>query len=137
MKLSENFTLEEMIASSRARVLRIDNIPNEIQIENLKRLCESVLQPIRERIGSPIKVTSGFRCPVLNKSVGGSPTSQHITGEAADIVANDNKKLWQLIMGMIKAREIEVGQLINERNLSWIHISLPTSRLQNQILALY
>lgn len=134
MKLTENFTLDELIASATARVKGIDNTPDPKQIETLKRLCEEILQPIRSKLGKPIRVTSGYRSPELNKAVRGSKTSQHLSGEAADIVCGDNCKLWNLICDMILKQEIRVGQLIDEKNLHWIHISLPDSNHLNQIL---
>lgn len=136
MKLSENFTLEEMTASRIAKNMRLSNIPSDIETNNLKSLCLSILQPIRNKLNAPLTVTSGFRCHTLNTIVGGSLTSQHLKGEAADIIYKDNKLLWDLIVSMISNQEIIVGQLINERNLSWIHISLPTPTHKNQILKL-
>ena len=84
MKMSTNFTLSEMISSQTATRLGIDNTPNDDQIENLKELCEKVLQPIRDKFG-PVRVTSGLRVPELNTAIGGSGSSQHCKGEAADI----------------------------------------------------
>lgn len=136
MKLTENFTLEEMIASSTARRLKINNTPDEIVKSNLKKLCEEILQPIRNKWKLPIRVTSGYRCTALNKAVGGVKTSQHLKGEAADIQSKDLKGLWALIKTMIEEKIITVGQLIDEKNLSWIHISLPDSRHRNQVLYL-
>ena len=136
MKLSENFTLEEMTASRIAKNMHLSNIPSETETNNLIRLCQTILQPIRNKLNAPLTVTSGFRCSALNKIVGGSLTSQHLKGEAADIIYQDNKLLWDLIVSMISNQEIMVGQLIDERNLSWIHISLPTPSHKNQILKL-
>ena len=136
MNLTENFTMEEMCCSSVARTNGIDNIPDEIQSERLKRLCEEILQPIRNKYGKAIKITSGFRSEKLNNAVSGSKTSQHLKGEAADIICNNNSELWNLILNMIHDGEIKVGQLIDEKNLQWIHISLPNSRHINQILHL-
>lgn len=125
-----------MIASSIAKLKGIDNIPNTQTTESLKRLCEEILQPIRNKFGKPITITSGYRSSVLNTAIGGSKSSQHIKGEAADIVCNDNRALWNLIYKMILNKEIRVGQLIDEKNLRWIHISLPDSTHCNQILHL-
>ena len=136
MKLSENFTLEEMTASRIAKNMHLSNIPSETETNNLIRLCQTILQPIRNKLNAPLTVTSGFRCSSLNKIVGGSLTSQHLKGAAADIIYQDNKLLWDLIVSMISNQEIIVGQLIYERNLSWIHISLPTASHKNQILKL-
>ena len=136
IKLSKNFTLREMVYSSTARRLKIDNTPNAQEFENLKKLCQTVLQPIRDKRGGAIVVTSGFRCAQLNKAVGGVPTSEHQKGMAADITLGNprlNKNLFNLIVKMIQSKEIQVGQLIDEYNYRWIHISIPGNRF-NQIL---
>lgn len=136
MDLTENFTLKELIYSSTAQRLQISNYPDAQEMENLKKLCKEILQPIRNKLKLPITVTSGYRNSLLNKVLGGAKNSQHISGEAADILCADNYKLWSLINHMIKSGEIVVGQLINEKNLSWIHISLPTGKHNNQILTI-
>lgn len=142
MKLSKNFTYEELIASTTASNKGINNTPTEDQVAQLKLLCEKVLQPIRDRYNHPIIITSGFRCKALNKAVGGSNTSQHMMGQAADIKCTATTKayLFNLILSMIKSGEIKVGQLIWEygtkKEPNWIHISLPYSKVNN-ILYLY
>lgn len=105
------------------------------------RLCREILEPIREKYGAPIRVTSGYRCRKLNQAVGGVPTSQHMRGEAADLnVGSDNRKLFHLIAEMMDKGEIHVGQLIweygDQRNPAWVHVSLPFSdkRPNNQII---
>lgn len=136
MQLTENFSFEEMIFSATARLRKIDNNPDHIQAVNIKTLCEQILQPIRNKFGRALKITSGFRTEKLNRAVGGAKNSQHLKGEAADMVSDNNRELWNLICQMIEAGEIIVGQLIDEKNLRWIHISLPDSNHQNQILHL-
>ena len=140
MKITANFTLEELTRSATAKRNGIDNTPTKEVLERLTKLCEDILQPIRDRYGKPIVVTSGYRCPELNKLVKGSPTSQHQYGEAADIhtvsdTAEDNKKLFKLIEQMILDGDIVVGQLINEYDYNWIHVSLPTARHKNHIFS--
>lgn len=132
MKLSENFTLEELTHSNTAILNNIENIPNKEEIENLKELCENVLQPIRDKYGKPIYINSGYRCPTLNRKVGGVSNSQHTLGKAADIHSDDNKELWDLITSM----DLEYDQLIDESNLSWIHISYNKGKNRKQILKL-
>ena len=86
MKLSEHFDLNEFTRSATADRLHIDNsIPEEF-IPNLKNLCQQVLEPLREHFGIPVIISSGYRCPALNRAVGGVPNSQHLKGEAADII---------------------------------------------------
>jgi uncharacterized protein YcbK (DUF882 family) len=85
MNLSPNFTLAELTRSRIAAQHGIDNTPPPEAIENLKILARDILQPIRDMVGKPILVTSGYRCEALNKLVGGVSASQHQTGEAADI----------------------------------------------------
>ncbi|MDY3074712.1 MAG: D-Ala-D-Ala carboxypeptidase family metallohydrolase [Prevotella sp.] len=93
LRLTEHFKLSEFTKSSTASARGIDNTPNEQQVANLKRLCQEVLEPLRQHFGVPIIIGSGFRCPKLNKLVGGVSNSQHMTGEACDIHLSDQKKL--------------------------------------------
>lgn len=141
-KLSKNFSLEELIASNTAKAKKIDNTPSEQIKKNLERLAKEVLQPIRDKYGHPITVTSGYRCPKLNAAVGGVKNSQHLTGEAADIkcTATSKATLFKIIKTMIDNKELKVGQLIWEygtkKEPNWIHVSLPYKKT-NQIIYLY
>ena len=136
--LSEHFTYRELTYSSTSNKHKIDNTPNEKQIQNLIRLCQTVLEPIRIKYGKPIIVTSGFRCDELNELVNGSKTSYHKEGLAVDIKCDDNKALFNLIKKMIQSKEISVDQLIDEKKLSWIHIGIKENQQENrnQILKL-
>ena len=136
MNLTENFTLEELTYSATASLKGNANMPGLREIDNLKRLCQEVLQPIRDAYGKPLRVTSAFRSVTLNKAVRGAETSQHLIGEAADIVCDNNLSLWNLICKMILEGKISVGQLIDEKNLKWIHVSLPSSNHLNQIICI-
>lgn len=140
-QLTEHFALEEMVYSSTAKQKGLKNEPNESQIENLKLLCEYVLEPIREKIGCPLVISSGYRSEKVNALVGGSKTSQHILGQAADIQIFDKTKtnvdLFNTIVEMIRSGEIQIGQAIwefGETEPNWVHVSLPTSRHRNEIL---
>jgi hypothetical protein len=129
MRVSEHFSLEELTFSPTAKRLGIDNKPNETIINRLRYLCENVLEPVRKLYGKPIVVTSGFRCEKLNKAVGGSGTSQHVKGEAADIrsvsdTPQDNKELYDCI---IKSGVV-FDQLIDEFGYDWIHVSYTKQR---------
>lgn len=142
MKLSENFTLEEFINSSTADKRGIDNRPSADEHRNIQKLVSTIMQPIREKFGKPIIVSSGFRCSRLNQAVGGASNSDHIFGAACDFhtVENTkeaNKKLFELILNMIDNKEIQCRQLIDEYNYKWIHISINHSKNKtknNQIL---
>lgn len=138
MKLTEHFTLEELVNSPTAKRLNIDNTPSKAITSNLMELSE-LLEKIRTIYGKPIIVTSGYRCEKLNKAVGGAKGSQHRLGQAADIRSvsdsiEDNKELFNVIVGMILQKEIEVGQLIDEYNYNWVHVSTPKLINNNQIL---
>lgn len=138
MRISNNFTLSELIYSSTAEANRINNYPSNNEKNNLIELVKNILQPIRDKYGKAIYVTSGYRSPILNRKVKGVPTSYHVTGDAADITTHSkdgNKKLFELIVSMIKDKEIVVGELIDEKNYSWIHISNPVREI-NEILHL-
>ena len=134
MQISENFTFEELTRSSTALRRGISNLPDAPQTRNLNRLVAEILQPVRTAFGRPIRITSGFRSPSLNNAVGGVANSQHLTGEAADLVSDDNRALFALFCKLIAEKKIRVGQLINEHNYSLIHVSLPSSRHINQII---
>jgi hypothetical protein len=130
--------LEELIKSSTANRLGIDNTPSKEIISNLTELS-ILLQKIRDIYNKPIIITSGYRSTKLNKAVGGSKTSQHRLGQAADIrsvsyTKKDNQELFNIILGMIIQKDIEVGQLIDEYDYNWIHVSTPHLKNNNQIL---
>ncbi len=131
--MSRHFTITELTRSSTAAHRGIDNTPPPEIKTRLAALAKNLLDPIRERWGGPITVNSGFRCPVLNKAVGGSANSQHMRGEAADITVGSqakNKQLFEMIRSMIEAREIAVGQLLwekgDDRGPAWVHVSMGT-----------
>ena len=138
MKLTNNFTLEELIKSETAEKYHLDNTPSEEGIQKLKRLAETILQPIRDELQTPIRISSGYRSPEVNAKVGGVKTSQHCLSEAVDLTLgtkNRNKILFSVIVRMIKEGKIKVGQLIDEYNYSWIHVSMPRAKkINNQVL---
>lgn len=124
------FTFSEMIVTDTG----LENIPNWNQIDNIKRLINDLLDPIREKWNKPIKVNSCFRSESVNSAVNGARNSQHKTGEAADITTGnptDNKRLFDLIV----SSGLTFDQLIDEKNFTWLHISLST-RNRQQILHL-
>lgn len=116
------FTIKELCKSSTAVQKKIDNTPNSEIVNNLEQLVENILDPLRREYGKPIRVNSGYRCDALNKAVGGSKTSQHRYGLAADITAGskfENRKLFILAQKL----NLPYDQLIDEKGYSWIHIS--------------
>lgn len=123
VRLSENFTLEELTYSDTARRLKIENRPGVKSVENLKQLVNNVLQPLRTWLGSPVLITSGYRSAMLNKKVGGVAQSQHQFGCAADfIVPNKSPKV---IFDFIK-NHLDFDQLLFEydsKGNRWIHVS--------------
>ena len=139
-KFSNNFTYEELVNSPTANRLKINNTPNKQQKESLRKLAVEILQVIRDEYDKPIIVTSGFRCDKLNKAVGGAKNSQHTKGEAADIRSvsdsiKDNKEIFDLILRLQKEGKIKFGQLIDEYNYNWVHVSLPRiGKTNNQVL---
>ena len=123
-KLSEHFSLDEMIYSETAVSHHIDNMPNETETENLKYLCEKILEPLRQHFGV-VRINSGFRCPKLNQRIGGVGNSQHQFGQAADIRCS-NKDIARKYFSFITVHCI-YDQLLFEYNrcgIFWIHVSL-------------
>ncbi len=118
----KHFTLKEFVKSDTARRLGIDNTPSPQVEERLRQLVDYVLDPLREAYGKPIYVNSGYRCPALNRAVGGVAHSQHLTGEAADITGGncqENRRLYELLRQL----QLPVDQVINEHGFTWLHVS--------------
>jgi hypothetical protein len=137
--ISDHFTLEEMTSSSRAKQLGLANIPEDDDLPNLIQLCTTLLEPIREMIGAPMHINSGYRCPQLNAAVGGVSNSAHMTGRAADFIVPQ----WDLSLVWSKVKEMDLpyDQLIWEYNRmgsQWIHIAIakPGEEPRKQILEL-
>ena len=132
-QLSEHFKLSEFTQSGTARRHKVKNVPGPREVERLRFLCVKSLEPMRRRFGV-IRITSGFRCKKLNALVGGSPTSQHVLGEAADIHTG-GRELSEKMFGFAK-QNIPFDQLILEHNPShgiyWLHISLRSDRPGNR-----
>jgi zinc D-Ala-D-Ala carboxypeptidase len=122
MNLSPHFTLEEMTRSEYAARRQLNNDPGEAVIKNLARLCKT-LEEVRSLVGRAIVVQSGYRSPEVNRGIGGSRNSQHISGCAADIRAVGLSATDLMIE--IADSKIAYDQLILEFN-SWVHISVPS-----------
>jgi uncharacterized protein YcbK (DUF882 family) len=128
------FTITELCKSSTATQKKIDNTPNSEVVNNLEKLVEYILDPLRERYGKPIHVNSGYRCPALNKAVNGSKTSHHMTGLAADITAGSVAKN-KILFNLAQELDLPFDQLIDEKNFKWVHISY-SDKPRKQILHL-
>jgi zinc D-Ala-D-Ala carboxypeptidase len=137
MQLTNNFSLKELTVSETAARKGLDNTPNETVTANLKTLAEKILQPVREYYGKSVRVNSGYRSPEVNASVGGSKTSDHCKGQAADIeingVANgdlakyitENFKFTQVILEFYTQGVPDSG---------WVHVSYDANDLKCQVL---
>ena len=159
-KLSQNFNLEEFTTSSTAKAKGISNIPTAQHKNNLKYLCVSTLEPLRALLNEKyktynkkavksvsIKVTSGYRSPALNKAVGGSTTSAHTQGLAADFdvvitFTDGTKKIipytetYENIKGWVKTGKLTLDQLIQEKSGSstWIHVGVKADNNRKQFM---
>ena len=141
MKLTENFSLNELTKSQTAERKGIDNTPSTEHQENLKSLCEMILQPIRDHFGQVVSVSSGYRSPELCVAIGSSTQSQHAKGEASDfeIFGISNKELADYI-----DQNLDYDQLIleywkgeDEPNSGWVHCSFNTQGNRKQYLRAY
>ena len=129
------FSFQEFERSDTAYRHGIDNTMPEAAKKNVAVLVDKVLDPLREAWGKPITVTSGYRCAALNKAVGGSATSPHCKGMAADLTTGnrvENRKIFQLIIDL----GLPFTQLIDEKNFSWVHVSLDPADVKRQVLKL-
>lgn len=125
-QLTENFNLAELTVTNTGLL----NNPDADQLHYLTLLCENVLQPLRNKYGKPIHISSAFRSLLVNKAVKGSKTSQHMKGQAADIDngREENIKLFNILKTM------EFDQLINEYDFNWVHVSFNPNSNRKQIL---
>ncbi|MDR1883079.1 MAG: peptidase M15 [Prevotella sp.] len=127
-RITENFTLEELCHSDTAAARGLKNIPDEDQVDNLKRLAINLLQPVRDRYGKAMHINSGFRSPEVNKAVNGSPTSDHMHGKAADVRTDNPRELFDLV----RKSGLSFDQLILYP--SFVHMSFRYNANRNQVL---
>ena len=138
MRLSNNFTLYELTYSSTSIKRNIPNDPTPEIIGCLSQLCTNVLQKLRNKLG-PIRITSGYRSPALNKVLSGTAKkSQHMEGKAADIIiVRDGKMDNRLIYDAVIELNLDFDQMIWEFGGKWIHISYNENKNRKQILEAY
>jgi len=132
MKLSKNFTLAEMLESQTARRHGIDEqfMPPAKVVDNLQALVKNILQPLRDKVG-PISVSSGYRCKRVNTIIKGAASSQHLTGQAADIKGANNKALFDAIIEMKLPFDQLIWEFGTKANPAWVHVSFgPRNRRQ-------
>ena len=128
-KIGEYFTLYEFLHSDTAKsypelLAKQFNPPQQV-MDNIKDLCHFVLIPLRHKFGA-VTIRSGYRCAELNELIGGAKTSQHVNGQAADIIVQPMSKAYKWL-----AHNTPYDQLINEYDYSWIHVSFaPRNRFQ-------
>lgn len=133
MKVSENFTLDELLSSATAKRMNYTeqfNPPIKV-VRNLSALVKNVLQPLRESLGKPITITSGYRCERLNKRVKGAKNSQHVLGQAADLKI-DGMTTEEIVKHVIKL-DLPFDQIIEEFG-DWVHISHDDTKNRKQAL---
>ena len=118
------FTIEELCYSTTAKKNKIDNTPSEEIIENLTEFTNEVLDKLREVWGSPIKVSSGYRCEKLNKKIDGSKTSSHLKGYAADLIPVNGDIDGLVECAIELSKTFNYDQIIDEYsgNKHWLHI---------------
>lgn len=136
MIITKNLTLQELIDSNTAKAKGIDNSPTNEHLRNLIEIANNIFQPLRDGIGKPIRISSGYRSEKLNKAVGGSKTSQHNKGQALDLVATTgftNKDIFDYIK-----KNLEFDQMIwefgTDKNPDWVHVSYNKGKNRKQIL---
>ena len=131
------FTIEELCRSYTAEQHHIDNVPNDEEVAHLTELVDTLLDPFREYMGQPIVVNSGFRCEELNNLVGGSKTSAHRLGYAADIHMDNisYKTLQQVLLDFCKARGIAYDQIFSETDgySEWVHVGLKNQTYEQRM----
>ena len=129
-----NFKISELIHSDTAIKYNINNMPNIDALDNMLELIVYCLQPLRDKIGKPIIITSGYRNKQVNQLVKGSPTSDHTKGMAADFIIKGMPV--SDIVDIIRKSDIKFTQLIEEYsvNASWVHISYNPKNLKREVL---
>ena len=129
--ISAHISYREGVYSTTATRKGINNTPNDEQLANMELVAEEVFEPLRKWVGGPIKINSFFRCPELNKSIGGSSKSQHCKGQAIDIDDTFGKAINAEMYHFIKDN-LDFDQMIwefgNDENPNWVHISWVSHR---------
>ena len=128
MQLTANFSLAELTVTGR----NMPNVPNEMDVASLRSLAETILQPLRNALGKPVRVNSAFRSEAVNRAVGGTATSQHRLGQAADIHVPGMTSVE--LAEKIVALGLPFDQVIEEFG-SWVHVSYGPRHRRQQLTA--
>lgn len=134
--ISKNFSMCEFVQSNTAKEKKIDNTPNEIIEGNIIKLVINILQPLRDFMGVSCTVNSGYRCPALNKAIGGATNSAHMQGGAVDITFGSktlNKKAFDWIKKNCKYRQL-IWEKGDSTGPQWIHVEFKESDNKMQVL---
>ena len=132
IQFTPNFSLHELLVTEHRKFDDEQYNPSAAVIENLRALSFNILQHLRDALGTPLKINSGYRCPSLNKAIGGAANSQHVTGQAADIIdlIHGNESLFR----KIKELNLPFDQMIDEFGFRWVHVSYDPIRHRKAIL---
>lgn len=137
-KISKYVTYSEVTKSNQANALKLANIPNATQLNNLRLVCTNVFDKVREHFGKPIGISSGFRSVELNAKIGGSKTSQHCEGKALDIDGDifggiNNKLLFFYIKENCIFDQL-IWEFGSENAPDWVHVSYNEGKNRGQVL---
>jgi hypothetical protein len=136
MKISEHISLEEATSSPYATAHNINNVPGPVELSAMKLVAEKVFEPLRIHFNVPLKINSFYRCPQLNKAIGGASTSQHVKGEAIDVDATGavtNKDLFLYIKDHLPYDQA-IWEGGTDENPNWVHVSYNPSGIQRKQL---
>ena len=125
-KISKHISYKEGVHSNTAKRKGIENTPDEEQLANMKTLAEKIFEPLRKWVDGPIKINSFFRCPELNKAIGGSSRSQHCKGQAIDIDDTfkraSNSDMYYWIKNNLNFDQM-IWEFGDDDNPDWVHVS--------------
>lgn len=137
-RISQHISYPEAVHSYTAKRLHIDNTPNELQLAAMRNVANKVFEPLREFVGGPVKINSFFRSYELNKAIGGTRNSQHMTGEAIDIDDTygyaTNSEMFHFIKDNLDFDQL-IWEFGDDNNPAWIHVSYKLNgRNRQQVL---
>ena len=142
MKLTKNLSLSEVLVSQTAKRLHISNQPTEDHLNSLKEIATNIFQPLREGLGVPIYVSSGYRSKELNSAIkGSSKTSQHLKGQALDLDADVYGRVTNAEIFYYIKENLDFDQMIweggTEKNPNWVHVSFNVGKNRGSLLRMY